>query len=75
MEVGSVRIRLAAHEETAETARIYNEGIDDRSATFEISPRTAKEDILGWFDGVHSMVVVEEDDELVAFAPEYRTRG
>lgn len=48
-------------------ARIYNEGIKDRVATFETRPRSA-EDIRGWFDGVHPIVVVEDGGAVVAFA-------
>jgi len=48
-------------------ARIYNEGIEDRVATFETRPRSV-EDIRGWFDGVHPIVVVEDNGEVVAFA-------
>ena len=57
----------AATPSDAETiARIYNEGIEDRVATFETRFRSA-EDILGWFDGVHPIVVVEEEGKIVAF--------
>lgn len=39
-------------------AEIYNEGIEDRLATFETRPRSA-DDIAAWFDGAHPIVVVE----------------
>ncbi len=48
-------------------ARIYNEGIASRASTFETRLRTAA-DIEAWFDGVHPIVVVERDGEVVAFA-------
>lgn len=52
----------------AETiARIYNEGIEERIATFETIPRTAG-DIQSWFDDTHPVVVVEVDGVVVAFA-------
>ena len=56
-------------------ARIYNEGIEDRIATFETRLRTAA-DILKWFDGRHPVVVVEEVGEVLAFAAtsDYRPR-
>ncbi|MEA2162536.1 MAG: hypothetical protein QOK37_663 [Thermoanaerobaculia bacterium] len=57
-------------------ARIYNEGIDDRVATFETRHRTA-EDVVRWFDGRHPVVVVEDDDgAVIAFAAtsQYRPR-
>ena len=36
-------------------------------ATFETRPRSA-DDVRGWFDGRHPIVVVEQDGEIVAFA-------
>ena len=48
-------------------AAIYNQGIEDRVATFETRLRTAQ-DILSWFDGRHPVVVVERAGEVVAFA-------
>ncbi len=58
----------AARPEDAETiARIYNEGIEERIATFETIPRTAG-DIQAWFDTTHPVVVVEENGMVVAFA-------
>jgi phosphinothricin acetyltransferase len=47
-------------------ARIYNEGIEDRIATFETRPRTI-DDVRAWFDGVHPIVVVEDGQEVIAF--------
>src|SRR5947208_3086565 len=47
-------------------ARIYNQGIEDRVATFETRLRSA-EDIRAWFDGVHPIVVVEESGQVIAF--------
>ncbi|MDE3156952.1 MAG: N-acetyltransferase [Acidobacteriota bacterium] len=58
-------------------ARIYNEGIADRIATFETRPRTG-DDVRGWFDGRHPIVVVEDDGgEVLAFAgtSSYRPRA
>lgn len=48
-------------------AAIYNQGIEDRVATFETRAR-AVEDARQWFDGVHPVIVVEEGEEVVAFA-------
>ena len=59
--------RPAKLEDAAAIARIYNEGIEDRVATFETRLRTP-EDIRAWFDGVHPIIVVEEGGEVVAFA-------
>ncbi len=54
---------------------IYNQGIDDRVATFETRHRTP-EDIRAWFDGVHPLVLVEDAGEVIAFAStsNYRPR-
>ena len=59
-------------------ARIYNEGIEDRVATFETRLR-AGEDVRAWFDGAHPIVVVEdgdvvEDGGVVAFAATFQYR-
>ena len=59
--------RAARPGDAAAIARIYNEGIADRIATFETRIRTA-EDIRAWFDGVHPIVVAENETEVVAFA-------
>ncbi|HYL37434.1 MAG TPA: arsinothricin resistance N-acetyltransferase ArsN1 family A [Bryobacteraceae bacterium] len=67
--------RPAALHDAEAMARIYNQGIEDRVATFEIRPRSTQ-DVEGWFDGAHPIVVVEEDGQLIAFAStsSYRTR-
>lgn len=52
------RTRLARRQDAVAIARIYNQGIEDRLATFETRLRTAG-DIEAWFDGVHPVVVVE----------------
>lgn len=59
--------RLATPADAAAIARIYNEGISDRTATFETRLRTP-EDIAAWFDGIHPIVVVERDGDVVGFA-------
>jgi L-amino acid N-acyltransferase YncA len=62
-----MRVRLAKPEDAASIARIYNQGIEDRIATFEVRPRT-EQDIRAWFDGKHPIVAVEADGAVVAFA-------
>jgi L-amino acid N-acyltransferase YncA len=62
-----LRPRAATVADAAVIARIYNEGIEDRVATFETRPRTAR-DVEAWFDGRHPIVVVEDDAEVIAFA-------
>jgi phosphinothricin acetyltransferase len=59
--------RPATPTDAAIIARIYNEGIEERIATFETHLRGA-EDIERWFDGVHPIVAVEEGGEVIAFA-------
>jgi phosphinothricin acetyltransferase len=68
-------VRAAESSDTAAIARIYNEGIEDRLATFETEPRTA-EDITSWLKEALPLVVVESDGEVVAwaFAHPYRDR-
>jgi phosphinothricin acetyltransferase len=58
--------RLATPEDADAIAHIYNQGIEDRSATFEIHPRT-RDDVARWFDGVHPLVVVEDAGAIVAY--------
>ena len=45
--------------DAAAIASIYNQGIEDRVATFETRLRT-EADVLKWLDGRHAVVVVEE---------------
>jgi L-amino acid N-acyltransferase YncA len=67
--------RPARREDAVEIARIYNEGIEDRLATFETEMR-GERDIMRWFDEERTMVVVEADGRVHAFASafEYRPR-
>jgi L-amino acid N-acyltransferase YncA len=59
--------RPATPADAGAIARIYNQGIDDRVATFETRPRSVG-DVIAWFNGVHPTVVVEDGAEVVAFA-------
>ncbi len=59
--------RAATLDDCAAIARIYNEGIEDRVATFETRLRTP-DDIRGWFDGTHPIVVAEDGGRVLAFA-------
>jgi L-amino acid N-acyltransferase YncA len=70
-----IRSRLATPADAAAIAAIYNEGIEDRVATFETRHRSP-DDILTWFGGHHPIVVVENAGEIVAFAgtSTYRSR-
>jgi L-amino acid N-acyltransferase YncA len=62
-----LRTRAAVPDDAEAIARIYNEGIEDRVATFETRPRSA-EDVGGWFDEVHPIVVAEDGGRVLAFA-------
>jgi phosphinothricin acetyltransferase len=69
-----LRARAPRLEDAEAIARIYNEGIAGRLATFETSERTAA-DIAGWLDAGFPLVVVEDEDGRVvswASAPPYR---
>lgn len=70
-----MHVRPATTNDAAVIAEIYNEGIEDRIATFDTGFRTAA-DIQAWFDGKHPIVVVEDKEKVVAFAStsNYRAR-
>jgi phosphinothricin acetyltransferase len=63
----SLQARHATLDDAPAIARIYNEGIEDRIATFETRRRSA-DDIAKWFNAVHPVVVVEHDGQVIAFA-------
>ena len=67
--------RLATTADAAAIAEIYNQGIADRTSTFETRPRTV-DDVRGWFAAAYPTVVVIEDEKVIAFASTslYRTR-
>jgi L-amino acid N-acyltransferase YncA len=60
--------RLAKPDDASAIALIYNEGIVDRIATFETRLRTA-EDVREWFaDKRYPMVVVTDEETVIAYA-------
>jgi L-amino acid N-acyltransferase YncA len=63
----SIQIRSATPNDAEAIATIYNQGIEDRIATFETHFRSA-EDVQAWFDDVHPVLIVEKDSEIIAFA-------
>src|SRR5262249_30906124 len=67
--------RAATPDDSEAIARIYNQGIEDRVATFETRLRSA-DDVRAWFDGIHPIVVVEEIGQVIAFGAtsSYRPR-
>ena len=71
-----MHLRLATPDDAAAMATIYNQGIEDRVATFETRLRTPQE-IEQWFDGTHPIVVLEtQEQRIIAFASTstYRSR-
>lgn len=62
-----MHLRLATSDDAPAIATIYNQGIEDRVATFETRSRTPQE-IEQWFDGIHPIVVLETDRQVIAFA-------
>lgn len=71
-----MRVRLATTADAGVMAAIYNQGIEDRVGTFETELRTEPM-VQSWFDGTHPLVVVEHEDEVVAYAStsSYRARA
>ena len=59
--------RAARSGDTGAIARIYNEGIEERIATFETRPREPEE-VLDWLDGGYPLVVVEDGGTVISFA-------
>jgi len=62
-----LQARAATKADATVISRIYNQGIEDRVATFETRLRTSA-DVEAWFDGVHPVVVVEDEGNVIAFA-------
>lgn len=70
-----MKARLATIADAEAIARIYNQGIEDRIATFETQPRSTGE-IEAWFSKEYVVVVAEDGRDVLAFATTfpYRTR-
>ena len=70
---------MAAESDAEAIARIYNQGISERIATFETAPRSVAEirEVLHKKGDRYPTVVVEDDGEVVAFAwvSSYRERS
>ena len=64
----SITVRAAVADDARGICVVYNQGIEDRVATFETDPRSP-EDIAHWFgnDGF-PVVVAEEDEQILGFA-------
>jgi hypothetical protein len=65
------RVRRAEPGDAEAIARIYNQGIEERLATFETRPRTPDE-VRSWLEDVVPAVVAVQDDEVVAWAAAHR---
>lgn len=65
--------RIATSADAEAIAEIYNQGIDDRVATFEVDHRSG-DDILRWFDQDRPVVVVEEDGDIAGYAVAFSYR-
>ena len=78
VERANIRARPARRADAAVIARIYNQGIEDRVATFETEPRTAAQIAAQLADKGDRFptVVVERDGRVVAWAGAgaYRSR-
>lgn len=62
-----MKVRLATAEDADAIAEIYNQGIEDRLATFETRARTT-EDIESWFSASYTVIVVEDAGIILAFS-------
>ena len=60
-------VRPATAGDAAAIAAIYNEGIEDRVATFETSPRSVPE-VAGWLDAGLPLLVAEHEGAVAGFA-------
>ncbi len=60
-----MRARAARASDAAEIARIYNQGIEERIATFETRQRSAEE-VAAWLDA--PAAVAEDAGQVLAFA-------
>lgn len=69
-------IRLASIDDAERITAIYNQGIQDRIATFETEERTV-ETVRSWFAQPYPVVVVVRSGEVVAWAntSQYRPRS
>jgi L-amino acid N-acyltransferase YncA len=65
--VSELEIRPARADDAAAVAAIYNEGIEDRLATFETRPRTADE-VTSWLSEELPFLVATAGGEVFGFA-------
>lgn len=70
------RVRKATLDDAERITEIYNQGIQDRIATFETEERTV-EAVRSWFSQPYPIVVVERAGDVIAWAnaSQYRPRA
>ena len=71
-----LKVRGATHDDLSAITQIYNEGIRERTATFETRERTLKE-LQGWLRSPrHPLLVAQKEGEVLGWiaASEYRPR-
>ena len=78
MTTATITTRLATQDDAAAIARIYNQGIEERIATFETEPRNAEQirALLAERGDTYPTVVAERNGRVVAWAgaSSYRSR-
>jgi len=62
-----MQARAAKQGDAEAISRIYNQGIEERIATFETRPREPGE-VRDWLDGGYPLVVVEDGGTVISFA-------
>jgi phosphinothricin acetyltransferase len=74
-----MRVRLAEPKDTVSIAAIYNRGIEERSSTFETTPRSPADmlDRIKTMERFPVLVMVDEADQVVGWAglSSYRARA
>ncbi|SEE42394.1 arsinothricin resistance N-acetyltransferase ArsN1 family A [Pseudomonas migulae] len=74
-----MRVRLAGPRDAVSIAAIYNQGIEERSSTFETHPRTSADmlDRIRSMERYPVLVLVDEADQVVGWAglSSYRARA
>jgi hypothetical protein len=65
--VWMVTVRPAAPADVEAITAIYNEGIEDRVATFETRPR-GPDEVFSWLDDDLPLLVAAEDGPVLGFA-------
>jgi phosphinothricin acetyltransferase len=69
-----ILVRAARRGDAGAISHIYNQGIEDRIATFETALRS-EADVLRWFDEERTMYVAELDGRVAAFASAFAYRA